>query len=106
MTAGIIILLIALIIIGWVAVALPKSGVARVGGKIMQQPMATPFQKKRHRHSVLKVLKFISIVMGLIGILLIGFDTSFWVAIIAAVAFLCVAFLFIPKIIGTKIRDF
>lgn len=72
MTAGIIILLIASVLRGWGMLNHRR-------GPIEAAVIASG--------SVLAILSIISIAMGLIGAFLIGADTSFWIGIIAFVAF-------------------
>lgn len=72
MTAGIIILLIASIIRGW--------GLLNHRRGPMEAAVIAS-------GPVLAILSIISIAMGLIGAFLIGADTSFWIGIIAFVAF-------------------
>ena len=72
MAAGIIILLIASIIRGWGILNHrrgPMEAAAIASGPI------------------LAIFSIISTVMGLIGVILIGTDTSFWIGIITFVAF-------------------
>ena len=72
MTTGIIILLIASIIGGW--------GILNHGrGPMEAAPIASG--------SILAIFSIVSTVMGLIGAVLIGADTSFWLGIIAFAAF-------------------
>jgi predicted ABC-type exoprotein transport system permease subunit len=72
MTAGIIVLLIASIIRGW--------GLLNHRRGPMEAAVIAS-------GPVLAILSIISIAMGLIGAFLIGADTSFWIGIIAFVAF-------------------
>ncbi len=72
MTAGIIILLIASIIRGWGILNHRR-------GPVEAAPIASSY--------VLAIFGIISNIMGLIGATLIGVDTSFWLGIIAFVAF-------------------
>lgn len=72
MTAGILILLIASIIRGW--------GLLNHRRGPMEAAVIAS-------GPVLAILSIISIAMGLIGAFLIGADTSFWIGIIAFVAF-------------------
>ena len=72
MTAGIIILLIASIIRGW--------GILNRGRGPMDAAVIAS-------GPVLAIFSIISIVMGILGAILIGSDTSFWVGIIAFIAF-------------------
>lgn len=72
MTAGIIILLIASIIRGW--------GILNHGRGPMEAAVIAS-------GPVLAIFSIISIVMGILGAILIGSGTSFWVGIIAFIAF-------------------
>ena len=72
MTTGIIILLIASIIRGWGILNHRR-------GPVEAAPIASSY--------VLAIFGIISNIMGLIGAILIGVDTSFWLGIITFVAF-------------------
>ena len=72
MTAGIIILLIASIIRGW--------GLLNHRRGPMEAAIIAS-------GPVLAIFAIISILMGLMGAILIGADTSFWIGIIALLAF-------------------
>lgn len=72
MTAGIIILLIASIIRGWGILNHRR-------GPIGAAPIASG--------PILAIVSIISIAIGLIGAILIGADTSFWLGIIVFIAF-------------------
>ena len=72
MTAGIIILLIASIIRGWGLLNHRRGPVEAAA--IASGP-------------IVAIFSIISIVLGLIGAILIGSDSSFWMSIIAFVAF-------------------
>jgi len=72
MTAGIIILFIASVLRGW--------GILNHRRGPMEAPLiASPL--------ILASVSIVSTIMGLIGAILIGTDTSFWLGIIAFVAF-------------------
>ena len=71
MTAGTIILLIASIIRGW--------GILNHGRGPMEAAVIAS-------GPVLAIFSIISIVMGILGAILIGSDTSFWLGIIAFIA--------------------